>query len=189
MTDDKIDKDLELSGHSYDGITELDNPLPGWWLWTFFFTIIFAFIYFIHYASGSGPTLKQELAAAMLAIETNRLHEPKLLESEDLLAAAMKGPNSISNGEQIYIARCVVCHGANLQGQVGPNLTDNYWIHGKGSRQDIVKVIREGVLDKGMPEWDQMLSTEEIYSVTAYVISKKGSNPANAKAAQGNLIE
>lgn len=189
MSDINDQNEKEISGHVYDGITELDNPLPAWWLWTFLFTIIFAFIYYIHYEIAGGQTLRQELSVAMEEIEKNKMHEPVVLETEEALTEAMNGPNTLALGVAIFNSKCVACHGTNLQGQVGPNLTDKYWIHGVGTRMDIVKVIREGVLDKGMPNWEQALSKDEIYAVAAYIISKKGSSPANPKAPQGNLVE
>lgn len=189
MSDEKINKNLEMNGHSYDGITELDNPLPSWWLWTFLFTIMFAFLYWIHYESGSGPTLKQELTTAMKEIEKNQPHEPALMETEETLMAAMSGPGLVSTGAQVYASKCVACHGADLQGQVGPNLTDKFWIHGKGTRVSIIKVVREGVPEKGMPTWGEVISKEESYAVTAFIFSKKRTNPPNAKAPQGEEAE
>lgn len=178
----------ELAGHTYDGITELDNPLPSWWLWTFLFTMMFSFLYYIHYELGGGPSLKQELAVAMRELKENQSHEPALMETEETLAAAMND-QVLTAGQAAFTAKCAACHGAHLQGQVGPNLTDNYWLHGKGSRMDIIKVVREGVPDKGMPNWEALMSKDEIYAVTALIYSKKDSNPANPKAPQGELAE
>lgn len=187
MSDEnKEHSELELD-HNYDGITELDNPLPSWWLWTFFITIIFSFLYYIHYELGGGPSLKTELTAAMVEIEKNKGKDANLMETEDTLVQAMNGTESA--GANVFAEKCAACHGKELQGQIGPNLTDKYWIHGKGTRVDIVKVVREGVLEKGMPNWNQMLKKEEVYSVVAFILSKKGSNPANAKAPQGDAAE
>src|SRR5574343_592852 len=101
------DQDLLIKGHEYDGIKEFDNPLPGWWLVTIYATIIFAFIYVIHYEFGSGPTLAQE-------------------------------PKVLAMGAEVFTGKCASCHGNELQGLIGPNLTDKYWIHGKGKISDIV---------------------------------------------------
>lgn len=187
--EDKNIEKIEMPGHSYDGITELDNPLPGWWLWTFFLTIIFSFIYYIHYQSGAGPSLKQELALAMREIEKVEGHQPGLLETEDTLADAMSNDEVLALGATTYSAKCVACHGNELQGLIGPNLADKYWIRGKGTRMDLVKIIREGVLDKGMPEWDKILKKEELYAVAAYILSKKGTMAPNPKAPQGEWVE
>lgn len=175
-----------LTDHDYDGIREYDNPLPTWWLWTFFLTIIFAFLYFLHYQFGGGPTLKDELAVAMKNLEAaSAQHAPAVTETEELLAEAMKSPQSVELGATTFAGKCASCHGPQLGGLIGPNLTDNFWLHGKGTRMDIVGVIRKGVPEKGMPPWETLLSKEEVYGLTAYILSKKGSNPANPKAPQG----
>lgn len=186
-TDEKILN--EMQGHNYDGIVECDNPMPGWWVWTFLFTIIFAFIYFIHYSFGGGPTLADELRVAMAAIEKNKTHEPVLNESEQGLKEAMDKEDMVAAGSVTFTEKCAVCHGAQLQGQIGPNLVDAYWIHGKGTRLDLVTVVRQGVLDMGMPAWGQILDQKQIYAVSAFILSKKGSQPSNPKAPQGNLVQ
>ena len=179
----------EMDGHSYDGITECDNPMPNWWVWTFFLTIVFGIGYFVHYGVGMGPTLNQELAEAMIEIEKLKSHTPAGDETEESLTQAMAQNDSLTTGAAVYAGRCAVCHGQNLQGVIGPNLTDSYWIHGIGSRVDTVKMVRQGVPDKGMPPWEGVLKKEEVYAVTAYILSKRGSNPMNAKAPQGNLVQ
>ena len=174
----------ELKKHSYDGIQEYDNPLPSWWLWTFFFTIIFAFIYYVHYEIAGGPTLQDELKVAMQELEKNKAAQPQVMETEDSIAEAMNGAGMIETGAAQYVAKCAACHGNELQGSIGPNLTDKFWIHGKATRLDVVKVIREGVADKGMPPWGPVMKKEEIYAVSAYIMSKIGTNPPNPKAPQ-----
>lgn len=187
MSNNEFDKEIE--GHEYDGIKEYDNPLPRWWLIIFWGTIVFAAGYYAYYQLGSGPTLQQELEVAMANM-------PKPVapvaatptESDEELTAAFASIN-LADGKAQYDGKCAACHGQELQGLIGPNLTDNYWLHGKGTPSDIVKVVRVGVADKGMPAWENMLKKEEIYAVTAYIISKKGSNPAGAKAPQGELVQ
>lgn len=183
------DKHEVKEGHSYDGITEYDNPLPTWWLWTFFLTIIFSSMYFLHYVVGSGPSLQDELKVAMQELEANKAPAPALLETEESLTESMQGSGINEMGHAIYTGKCAACHGADLQGLIGPNLTDKYWVHGKATRTDILKVIREGIPDKGMPPWGTALKNEDLYAVTAYIISRKNSNPANPKAAQGEAVE
>ena len=190
MSDKNLETEkTEMTGHVYDGIAECDNPMPGWWVWTFLLTIIFAFIYYIHYEVSGAPTLKQELAIAMREIENAKAKHPVLLESEDQLKDRMSKDGVLNLGAATYVAKCAACHGKDLQGSIGPNLTDKYWIHGRGSRIDLVNVVREGVVEKGMPAWSQMISADEVYAVAAYVLSKQGSNPANPKAPQGELAE
>jgi cytochrome c oxidase cbb3-type subunit 3 len=83
----------------------------------------------------------------------------------------------------------VACQGAELQGMIGPNLVDNYWIHGKGTAQDLIVMVNKGVLDKGMPAWEAVLRPNEVIAVSAFVLSKKGTQPANAKAPQGEMVQ
>lgn len=177
--------------HEYDGIIEHDNPLPMWWLWTFFGTIIFAFIYYVHYELAGGPTLKAELKDAMAEIEKTKakVAVSSPMETEDSLAGEFGKDGVVALGAAQFATKCVSCHGQNLEGLIGPNLTDKFWINGKGTRMDIVNVIRNGVPDKGMPPWGPVLKKDELYAVAAFIISKKGSNPPGAKAPQGNPVE
>lgn len=179
--------DSEEKFHVYDGIVEQDNPLPTWWLWTFFLTIIFAFMYLIHYELGGGPTLTAELNQAMEELERSQATAAQTapMETEDSLMAAFAKDGVIEAGAAQFTSKCASCHGPELGGLIGPNLTDNYWLHGKGARLDLVKVIREGVPEKGMPPWGPVMKKEEMYAVTAYILSKKGTNPAGAKPPQG----
>lgn len=190
MSDEKIDQTNELEGHNYDGISELDNPLPTWWLWTFFFTFLFSFLYYLHYEiSQSGPTLKEELNIALEEMKKNQSQDSGLYETEASLVELMNKPELVGLGGSVYANKCAVCHGDQLQGQIGPNLTDHYWIHGQGKPKDILKVIRDGVSDKGMPGWNQLLNTDDQYAVTAFILYKIDSNPVNAKPPQGSFVE
>lgn len=179
--------DNKNATHVYDGIVEQNNPMPDWWIWLFIFTVIFSFIYWIHYTSGSGPTLKQEFDVAMLAYQEkadkNAANLPA--DSEEALIAFMKSENALLGGKEIYTAKCAMCHGDQLEGKIGPNLTDKFWTNGNGSRVDVVKVIVKGSAAKGMPPWESQLKPNEIKAVAAYVYSKIGSNPPNAKAPEG----
>lgn len=182
------ENDQEIQGHEYDGIKEFDNPLPNWWLVTFFGTIIFAFIYYVHYEIGGGPTLADELKLAMeqmksAATQAAPTNEPA--ENEELLATLAQDQGAMKKGEEVYKGKCAACHGPELQGQIGPNLTDKFWIHGPPTRENILKVVRKGVADKGMPPWEAILSKTESQSVSSFLFTKIGSNPANPKAPQG----
>lgn len=179
----------EMDGHTYDGIRECDNPMPEWWIWTFFFTVVFALFYFIHYSVIGAPSLQEEFKEAMIALEKTKSHAPVLDETEQSLESAMSQSDVLALGASTFAGKCAVCHGNALQGQIGPNLTDAYWLNGKGTRLDIVKAIRQGFPDKGMPPWESMLSKNEIYGLAAFIISKQGSNPANPKAPQGEIIK
>lgn len=182
------ENDIPVLEHSHDGIQEYDNPLPAWWLWTFLLTIIFAFHYWIHYEFAGGTTQKEELARDMSQVESHQRSRPAPAESEnDLKILAGDGP-ALAQGKDIFVAKCAACHGADLQGIIGPNLTDEYWIHGKGSLVDIAVVVRGGVLDKGMPPWEGQLKPDEVKAVVVFVASRKGSHPANPKGPQGEKV-
>ncbi|MNK12033.1 Cbb3-type cytochrome c oxidase subunit CcoP [compost metagenome] len=177
--------------HEYDGIIEHDNPMPTWWLWTFFLTIIFAFLYYIHYELAGGPTLQQELTVAMEQLEKTKSAaiSSAPMETEDSLAAAFAKDGLLEAGQGQFASKCAACHGAELQGLIGPNLVDKFWVHGKGNRMDILKVVREGVPEKGMPPWGPVMKRDELYAVVAYIMSKKGTSPAGAKAPEGEAVE
>lgn len=179
----------EVMDHDYDGIKECNNPLPKWWLGTFYITIIFAIGYYFHYELNHGPTLVDELKADMVQInEVRQANAPKVGSETEEEILQFGTPENLKAGADVYVGKCAACHGNELQGLIGPNLTDDYWIHG-GKKTDMVKVIREGVGDKGMPPWTELLKKEEIFSVVNYIVSKRGSNPAGAKEPQGDLVQ
>ena len=179
-----------IEGHSYDGIQELDNSLPRWWLLSFFLTIFFGIWYFFNYSAGSGVSIEKEYRKDKDAFELAALVKQNAQKplSDAELKVICKNSAQIKKGEEIFKGKCASCHGVKGEGGIGPNLTDDYWIHGAKLSQ-ILKTIREGVADKGMPPWGGMLSTDEIHSVLAYVRSLVGTRPANAKAPQGELLK
>jgi len=177
----------KLLEHEYDGIRELDNPLPGWWLLTFYGAIVFAVLYFMFYHfGGNGKNPWDILAQDLEDVKMQQLTAaPKSSgPGKAVLQAALANPDIKKHGEQIYGAKCASCHGGRGEGSIGPNLTDNYWLH-KGEVSEIYHTIAEGVLDKGMPPWKTMLKPDELVAITAYVKSLQGTNPPNAKAPQG----
>lgn len=180
-----------LLSHNYDGIRELDHPLPRWWLMIFYATIVFSVFYAGYYMTGIGPSQSEEHSIAMKAIEAKRPPEaPAPVGGEDsLVLAAFKDPSRLSSGKNIYLSKCAACHGQNGEGGIGPNLTDAYWIHGQGSPGDVLTMVRKGVPEKGMPGWAELLKPAEQLEVTAFVRSLHGTNPPGAKAAQGELHE
>lgn len=180
-------KEAKLLDHEYDGIQELDNPLPNWWLTTFYGAIIFAVIYFAYYHLGNGPSLEQELHADMDAIRIlKQSHLQKNAgPSEADLMVVFQDSAKRESGKTIFAEKCATCHGFNGEGQIGPNLTDKFWIHGNGSLTGIFTVVSEGIAEKGMPPWKAMLKPDEIYAVVAYAKSLQGTNPAKPKAPQG----
>lgn len=177
--------DVPLKEHEYDGIREYDNPLPSWWLATFFLTIIFSFLYWVHYELSGGQTQWEELKEDMAAIERHKSHAPAPTESEEELLALLSSNEALAAGKAVYDSKCAACHGPQLQGMIGPNLIDDYWLHGHGKLIEIAGVIRKGVLDKGMPPWEGALKDDEIKAVTAFIHKQKGTQPENPKPPQG----
>lgn len=185
-----IEKEADiLLDHDYDGIKELDNSLPPWWVWGFYITILYSAIYLLHFhVLGTGPSsieeLERELALAEKQKEEYLRTAANLIDETNvqyLTAAA-----NLENGRKIYEQNCASCHAIDGGGLVGPNLTDDYYIHG-GSIQDIFKVIKYGVLEKGMLAWKDILSPAQIQDVASYVKSLRGTTPANPKEPQGTL--
>lgn len=160
--------------HSYDGIDEHNNPMPTWWVWTFIITIIFAFHYYIHFElTKQGATLTEELAVSMKELKDLQAAAANKFPtlSEEELEAKLKDPNLVKMGAGVFQGKCAMCHGDNLEGKIGPNLTDKIWIYG-GDNSAIVKTVRQGVSAKGMPAWEGLLNTEEIFGVVALIKSK-----------------
>ena len=178
-----------VKGHEYDGIKEFDNPLPMWWVMTFVGTIIFSFIYMIHYHTDTKRLIVDEYREDLEAIQSITQSKNVIKISLESLNTAILNPGAIAKGRGVFSNRCVVCHGNDGGGGIGPNLCDNTWIHGKGKPEDIANTVKDGVLDKGMPAWSTMMSNDEIIQVTAYVVSLKGTRPASPKAPQGNKVD
>ena len=175
-----------LLEHNYDGIQEYDNPLPRWWVWIFWASIIFAVVYsFDPFHLLRGPGRVAEYRAAM--DEAARLHPaPSNADVSAALAKLQNDPQAIAAGKQVFGTNCVPCHRVDGGGVIGPNLTDDYWLHG-GTLPEIERTIENGVLDKGMPNWGKMLKPDQVNAVAVYVYSLHGTNPPNPKAPQGTL--
>lgn len=195
MSENKEDKNVILKDeehlvldHNYDGIQELDHPLPSWWVWLFYITIVFAVFYAGYYFVGPGPTLRQELDVAMKKIDSTKNVGGGSEDDETSLIAWVKDEEHASKGQQVFTSKCAACHGDKGQGIVGPNLTDDHWIHGH-TLTDLSKTVREGVLDKGMPPWKELLSAEDIKNALSFIVKIHGSNPPGGKAPQGETAE
>ncbi len=185
-----VEREKEIMfDHEYDGIRELDNSLPPWWVAMFYITIAFAGVYMVYYHfAGIGPSSSEEYTAQMdvakkevaayLAKQANLVDETTV--------AALTDETSLSAGKSIYTASCAACHGQLGEGGVGPNMTDDYWIHG-GSIKDIFKTIKYGVPEKGMISWQSQLRPTDMQRVSSYILTLRGTNPPNAKEAQGTL--
>ncbi len=176
----------KLLDHNYDGIQELDNPLPKWWVQLFYATIVFAILYFSYYTFGFGPSLAEAHDQKLQAMAAAKM-APKA-EKEETAITFESTKEVLANGNKIYQSNCAACHKADGGGLIGPNLTDAYWIHGKGTNKDIYMVISNGVVSKGMIAWKDLLDPKEIEAVVVYIQSLKGSTPPNAKAAEGQKV-
>lgn len=175
--------------HRVDGIVELDNPPPLWWQSIFYISIVWAIAYGSYYLFGDGPTLKEELAAKLLKLETNRVATQRSEgDDEKLLAAVLDAPEKVAHGKEVYVKNCASCHAADGGGGIGPNLTDRAWLHGDGSALAILKVVRDGVAEKGMPPWGALLKAEDTLEVTAFVRNLNGTAPAKPKPPQGTEV-
>lgn len=173
--------------HEYDGIQEFDNPMPRWWVLTFWATIIFSVAYVLNIGgigTGKGRIAEYEEAMAVAAAEHPQGGGP--VDAAALLAMAAD-PEELEEGGEIFAKYCAACHAADGGGMIGPNLTDDRWIHG-GTIEEVHKVISEGVLAKGMPTWSKLLKPEEVDRVTAYVWSLYGTTPAQPKAPEGEQV-
>lgn len=180
------EKDKIIPNHEYDGIQEQDNPLPRWWLMTFYGTIIFAIGYFGYYQLGTGPGQELSFNEEYATLKYEQALKNKSEEPDEKSLAALLGDRGHRDlGAQVFEKRCISCHGPEGGGGIGPNLTDNFWINKKGTLEDIYHIIKVGVPEKGMPPWGGMLPPAEITDVTIFVKSLKGKSPANAKAPQG----
>ncbi len=171
--------------YDYDGIQEYDNPLPRWWVYLFIGTIIAAVVYipYFHFGPGQLPTAAWQADMD----EWNRLHPPVPLPDEAELAALAQQSGMPERGRQVFATRCVSCHAIDGGGQVGPNLTDDYAIHG-WSRELITRVVNDGVPSKGMIPWGPQLSREDVVAVALHAYALRGTTPLSPKAPQGDPI-
>lgn len=173
-----------LLEHDYDGIREYDNPLPRWWLWIFYATILFVpFYYLAPGFMGEGPGMVAAYEADVAAHKAALPPQPAAMDDATLLAV-LSDADELKEGGEVFTKNCAACHRADGGGLIGPNLTDAAWIHG-GSPSAIYQTISAGVLAKGMPAWDRILKPDELKEVTAYVLSLKGTNPPTPKAPEG----
>ena len=166
--------DKPVVHHVYDDIEEHDNRLPNWWLGILWTTIAFGFGYWFYYhvaEAGQSPLSEYQQEASEAA---RRLADSKPLSNETLLAL-VKDEQTLNNGKQLFQQNCATCHGAQGEGKIGPNLTDNAWLHG-GKPVEIHKTISEGAVAKGMPAWERTLGPGRVRALAAYVLTLKGLN-------------
>jgi cytochrome c oxidase cbb3-type subunit 3 len=178
-------------GHDYDGIRELDNRLPPWWLYGFYGTIIFAVVYFWRYhVSHTAPLPAEEYAISVKDAEVRKAEFLKNAANnvDENSVKLLTSAADLAAGRAVFESTCFACHGKHGEGIVGPNLTDDYWLHG-GSISDVFRTIKYGWPDKGMKSWKDDYSPVQIAQIASYVKSLGGSHPDNPKAPQGTLYK
>lgn len=180
---------LLLLDHNYDGIRELDNRLPPWWLYLFYGGIIFGAIYLIRFEILGGDDqeteFRKEMAQAKIDVAEYMKHAPDLMDEKSVIQ--LTDAPSLANGKTIFETNCAACHRSDAGGQIGPNLTDDHWIFG-GDVKNLFHTITNGGRDgKGMVAWKGTLKPTEIQLVASYILSLEGSNPKDPKAPDGDL--
>jgi cytochrome c oxidase cbb3-type subunit 3 len=178
-----------MTDHEYDGIRELDNNLPPWWKYGFYFTIVFGFVYMFNYhISHSSPLQSQEYQKEMADAELMKKEHLKEVGSniDETNVTLLTDAASMSSAKEIFIGNCAACHGQAGEGGVGPNLTDPNWING-GGILNVFKTIKYGVPAKGMIAWQAQLKPEAMQKVASYILALQGTNPANPKDPQGEV--
>lgn len=186
------EQDLIMKDHSYDGIQELDNHLPPWWTGLFYVTIAFAVVYLLlFHVFDSLPLSKgeydNEVAYAKEQQAKNQGTTPVVAIDENNVGVVTDA-QALAEGKQVFLNTCASCHRKDAGGDIGPNLTDEYWIHG-GALNDVFKTIKHGAPGTNMIAWEGAISPEKMKNVANYVLTLQGSNPANPKKPQGNLFK
>ena len=178
------DKSVLLEDHDYDGIRELDNPLPPWWLYLFYGTLLFGAVYMVRFHVLDGPTQYEEFESKMaLAQSEIKQYQASLPQEKDLVISEDEA--MLAAGKKVFTMYCQVCHRPDGGGSIGPNLTDAYWIMG-GTLNNVYDVISNGGRPgKGMVAWKNSLNKTQIEEVSNYIMSLRGTNPPNPKAPQG----
>jgi cytochrome c oxidase cbb3-type subunit 3 len=179
-----------LLNHDYDGIKELDNNLPPWWVYSFYACIVFAAIYLVRFeimgADNQEMELKKELAQAKIDVEAYMKNAPDLMDEKTV--TLLTDPAALAQGKEIFTTNCAACHRADAGGQIGPNLTDDHWILGGGIKNVFHTITNGGRDGKGMVSWKTNgMKPKDIQKVASYVLSLRGSNPKDPKAPDGEL--
>lgn len=178
-----------LLEHDYDGIKELDNNLPPWWVYLFYASILFGVVYMVQYevlgADNQEMELTKEVAQAKIDIAEYMKTAPDMMDEKSV--TLLTDPADLAAGKEIYTTNCAACHRADAGGQIGPNLTDDKWILGGGIKNVFHTLVNGGRDGKGMISWKGTLKPKEMQKVASYILSLKGSNPPDAKAPEGEV--
>jgi cytochrome c oxidase cbb3-type subunit 3 len=184
-----IDEEQKLLlDHDFDGIKELNNKIPPWFITIFYASIIWAVIYMVNFhiiGSGNVQEEEYEQEVQMASLEREILNKTGALIDEETVTV-LDDVGALSNGKEIFTKSCAACHGQGGEGLVGPNLTDDYWIHGN-SIKDLFKVVKYGVPQKGMISWQGQLDPTQMQEVSSYILTLRGTDPPNQKAPEGEL--
>lgn len=178
-------------GHSYDGIEELDNPTPPWWIAGFAISVMAGIVYLYRFdIAKTAPNQFQEYA---LEVEQGEAAKLAYLASaannvDENTVTTLTDAADIEAGKAVFVQVCAACHGADGGGSVGPNLTDDYWLHGGGIK-NIFRTITVGVPEKGMKSWKEDYSPRQIQQIASFIQTLKDTKPATPKAAQGELYQ
>lgn len=183
------EKELELD-HDFDGIKELNNPIPFWFNLLFYTTIAVAFVYLLVFhvfevGSLQGKEYETEMANAEISRQEYIKKAGNLIDENSVVLLTDK--NKIHEGAEIFTSKCVVCHGEKGEGKVGPNLTDEYWLHG-GDVKSIFKTIKYGVPSKGMVAWQNSMNGSQMQELASFILSLQGTNPPGGKDPQGDKV-
>lgn len=185
----KIEEEDDLiMNHNYDGIQELDNVLPPWWVYLFYGCIIFSGVYLVRYHilgyDDQKTEFDKEMAAAKIQVDEYKKNAPDLMDKEKV--TLLTDTESINAGKAIFQTNCVACHKADGGGAIGPNLTDKNWILGGGIKNVFNTIMEGGRAGKGMIPWKEQIKPSDIQKVASYVLSLQGTNPAGGKAPEGD---
>ncbi|MDQ2642932.1 MAG: c-type cytochrome [Myxococcota bacterium] len=188
MSTEKESPDADLLDHEYDGIKEYDNPMPRWWVGAFWASFVFSIGYIGYYLAGHGQSVEESFREdERIAREERAKSSLEEAPSEAVLSKLMADAGMMQDAKLLFGERCAVCHGAEGQGLIGPNLTDNSWIHGKGQLMDIFGVVSHGVTTKGMPAWELTLQPIEVRKLVAFVGTLRGKS-LPGKAPEGQPV-
>ena len=178
--------------HDYDGIKELDNVLPPWWLYGFYITIVISGIYYYNVFTNpekynQAEEFAIEVAEGKAAVEAYKEANPQLFDDSNIVA--LTDDASIAKGKELFASKtCTACHLVDLGGSIGPNLTDNKWVLGGGVKNIYNTISKGGRPGKGMIAWESTISRDERILLASYIISMQGSTPATPKAAEGDIV-